>query len=269
MPVVQRAVSSAQQRPSARRAPPVEDRANAPAEALLSRVVVVQGPRAADLAAELGVLGIGARTVHAEALATMIAGLVVCEDGEELLAAAEALAGARRRQAAVACVALSDRTPSELADLLLGAADVVLPSAAPASAVAAQLRALARLLATEPPSAEPEIVTVRNISIDLERHEVRAGGRLLNLTPTEFRILSLLARKRGVVSHGELFRELHGYDVSDQEAKDILKVHIWRLRAKLAEAVPDSNPIVNVRGFGYLLEKRSTRRATHAGETDG
>jgi DNA-binding response OmpR family regulator len=110
------------------------------------------------------------------------------------------------------------------------------------------------------------MVSVRGITIDLERREVRLGGRPLALTPTEFRILALLARKRGVVPHGELFHEIHAYEVSEQEAKDTLKVHIWRLRAKLAGVVPDSNLIVNVRGFGYLLERRARDRAARNAE---
>jgi DNA-binding response OmpR family regulator len=45
--------------------------------------------------------------------------------------------------------------------------------------------------------------------------------------------------------------------LNEREAKNMLKVHIWRLRAKLAEALPDTTMIVTVRGFGYLLERRS------------
>jgi DNA-binding response OmpR family regulator len=189
----------------------------------------------------------------------LIAGLVVVPSGAEANLALEALGAHRRRSAPVAGVMLVDAGAEGYGAGLDAGIDAILPRDASAGVVAAQLRALARLLATEPPSAEPEIINVRGITIDLERREVRAGGRAIGLTPTEFRILATLARRRGVVSHGELFREIHGYEVSDQEAKDILKVHIWRLRAKLAAAVPDNNAIVNVRGFGYLLERRSGR----------
>jgi len=222
-------------------------------------VVVIADGRADELVAGLAAAGLGARVVSSPAVSTLIAGLVVVADGADAQIALDALSQHRRRGAAVAGVLLTDERPDAIPRRLEDGADAVLPAAAGAPAVATQLRTLARLLATEPPSAEPEVITVRGISIDLERREVRAGGRALNLTPTEFRILAMLARKRGVVSHGELFQEIHGYDVSDQEAKDILKVHIWRLRAKLATAAPESNPIVNVRGFGYLLERRSGR----------
>jgi two-component system, OmpR family, response regulator RpaB len=123
--------------------------------------------------------------------------------------------------------------------------------------VALQLRALARLIATDPPAGEPETITVRNLTIDLVQRLVRAGTQEVDLTPTEFLLLAHLARRRGVVSHTELVRELHGGILNEREAKNMLKVHIWRLRAKLAEALPDTNLIVTVRGFGYLLERRS------------
>ena len=229
------------------------------ADALLQRVVVISGDRSDQLIDGLNALGITARAVSALSVTTLIAGLVVVPSGAEAGFALEALATHRRRGAAVASVLLADEGSEDYAARLDAGIDVVLPHDSSAAVVAAQIRALARLLATDPPGVEPEIINVRGIMIDLERREVRSGGRGLGLTPTEFRILSTLARRRGVVSHGELFREIHGYDVSDQEAKDILKVHIWRLRSKLAAAVPENNAIVNVRGFGYLLERRSGR----------
>ncbi len=87
------------------------------------------------------------------------------------------------------------------------------------------------------------------------------GNEPLPLTPTEYRIVSYLARNPGrVIAHPELFREVHGYEASEQEAKDILKVHISRLRNKLAAAGIAEDVIVTVRVFGYLLERR-TRHA--------
>jgi DNA-binding response OmpR family regulator len=188
----------------------------------------------------------------------MIAGLIVYEEGDGAGAAREALTTLRMRQGPVGVVLLADREAGVIAEAL-EVADAVLPQDVPVAVVAAQLRSLARLLSLEPPSAEPETVSVRSISIDLVHRNARAAGQLLDLTPTEFLLLSHLARKRGVASHGDLFREVHGYSIAEREAKSILKVHIWRLRAKLTEALPDENPIVTVRGFGYLLDRRSSR----------
>jgi DNA-binding winged helix-turn-helix (wHTH) protein len=154
-----------------------------------------------------------------------------------------------------------------LGDVYSAGFDAWLPADAPAVAVAAQLRVLCRLVAAATRPSEPDTVQVRNVSVDMQRCEVAIGDRGVTLTPTEFRIVAYLARRPGrVVSHAELFREVHGYDASEQEAKDILKVHIWRLRNKLTAAGADGDLIVNVRGFGYLLERRGTRAVAEAAE---
>ncbi|MGD9891998.1 MAG: winged helix-turn-helix domain-containing protein [Dehalococcoidia bacterium] len=227
-----------------------------PAEVLLNRIVVVDGPRSADLVAGLTTSGMQARAVSAESLQSLIAGLVVVEEASDHPTAGAILQVLRRRRAAVAAVALADLDRCGVA-FLSDLADVVLPAGSSVEVVALQLRSLARLIATDPPSGEPETITVRNVTIDLVQRLVRAGNRVIDLTPTEFLLLAHLARRRGVVSHAELVGELHGGIMNEREAKNMLKVHIWRLRAKLAEALPDTNLIVTVRGFGYLLERRS------------
>ncbi len=136
--------------------------------------------------------------------------------------------------------------------------DVWVPGEAPAPAAVRQLIAIMRLV--PPARREPagDVITVRQVRVDLGRKEVAIDDQPVPLTPTEFRIVAQLARRPGrVVSHADLFHEVHGYDASEQEAKDILKVHIWRLRTKLAAAGGPEDLIVNVRGFGYLLERRS------------
>jgi len=242
-----------------RRSSAAEDRLKRTIAAILQRVVVVEGPRAEELVAGLTGNGINARSASAAALPTMAAGIAVYQEIARELT--PSLGTLRSRHAPVAVIALRDPSAPGLEDEFGDGADAILPADASVGVIAAQLRVLARLLAIEPPSEEPELITVRNLTVDLERREVRAAaGKTVSLTPTEFRILSQLARRPGrVVSHGEIFREVHGYDVSDHEAKDILKVHIWRLRSKLAEHVSNPSPIVNVRGFGYMLERRLGR----------
>lgn len=226
------------------------------ATVLLMRIVVVDGPRSADLAAGLTESGMQARVVSAESLQSLIAGLVVVEEASDYPTADAMLHVLRGRRAPVATLALVDLDRCGEA-FLGGLADAVLPANASVELVALQLRALARLIAIDPPAGEPETITVRNLTIDLVQRVVRAGNQVIDLTPTEFLLLAHLARRRGVVSHTELVGELHGSMLNEREAKNMLKVHIWRLRAKLAEALPDTNLIVTVRGFGYLLERRS------------
>jgi DNA-binding response OmpR family regulator len=92
------------------------------------------------------------------------------------------------------------------------------------------------------------------IIVDLQKHIATLHGQLLNLTPTEFRLLaSLMGKADHVLSCQELVREVQNYDCDEREARDIIRVHIRRLRKKI-EADP-ANPqyILNVRGVGYMF----------------
>lgn len=102
------------------------------------------------------------------------------------------------------------------------------------------------------------LLQVRDLTIDQQRLQVSVSGRQTNLTPTEFRLLSCMARNAGrVMTCRELLKGAQGYECEEQEAQEIVKVHVNHLRQKIE---PDqSNPcyIVNVRGFGYMLERRA------------
>jgi len=115
-----------------------------------------------------------------------------------------------------------------------------------------------------------------DLVIDFERYEVSVEGQPVQLTVSEFRLLSYLARNAGhVVSSRDLVREVQGYDCSLEEARDIIKVHIHNrsleeardiikvhihnLRRKLGLNSKKPPYIRNVRGFGYMFERRTGR----------
>ena len=127
----------------------------------------------------------------------------------------------------------------------------------------ARVGALARRSSGKPKT----IIAVGDLTVDVERHVVSVAGSQIDLTPTEFRILCVLARSVGqVVSPKALLREAQDYECDDREAQDIVKVHIRHLRHKI-EPDPDSPVyIVNVRGFGYRMEAPPpTMSSTSAG----
>jgi DNA-binding response OmpR family regulator len=106
--------------------------------------------------------------------------------------------------------------------------------------------------------ASDSIVRVRQLEVNRETCEVRLRGEPVALTPTEFRILSCLARNLGrVVSARQLLQEAQGYPCTEREAQQIVKVHIRHLRRKLVPAEGERPYITNVRSFGYLLERRA------------
>ncbi len=103
-------------------------------------------------------------------------------------------------------------------------------------------------------SAGPEVIERNGLRIDLRRRQVQRDGQLIDLTRTEFDLLACLARAPGeVLSCAELVRRLHGYDLEEYEARQVLRAHLSNLRRKIE---PDPNRpryLLNLRGSGYTL----------------
>ncbi len=109
------------------------------------------------------------------------------------------------------------------------------------------------LLRRQKGSAESKKIEIGNIlSIDPEKYRVSVRGRELELTSTEFKILTLLASKRGrVFTRDQILDHLWGQEkiVLDRT----IDVHIRNLREKLG---PDAGGMIkNIRGVGYKLEE--------------
>lgn len=97
------------------------------------------------------------------------------------------------------------------------------------------------------------VIIVDQLIIDLNRREVRLENDLINLTPTEFRLLEILARRHGkAVSEEELTKKVWGQ--YRREDSTVLRRYIWSLRNKIEEDPANPRWIVNVRGYGYMLE---------------
>ncbi len=97
------------------------------------------------------------------------------------------------------------------------------------------------------------IVVSDELVIDINRREVRRNNEPISLTPTEFRLLETLARKQGkAVSEETLTHTVWG----DYRSEDstVLRRYIWSLRAKIEPDPANPRWIVNVRGYGYMLE---------------
>lgn len=89
------------------------------------------------------------------------------------------------------------------------------------------------------------------VSVDLSRHEVRAQGDLLPLTPKEYRLIALLYRRGGAVASreeiaGEVWPELEGA-VGEESISQL----VTRLRRKLEQDPANPRFVLTVRGFGY------------------
>ncbi|MBI5823093.1 MAG: response regulator transcription factor [Chloroflexi bacterium] len=92
-------------------------------------------------------------------------------------------------------------------------------------------------------------------TVDLSRRQIKFKSKIEHLTPAEGRLLKILMENKGkVFSHRELVLLVQGYDTSQQEAPEILRPLVSRLRHKLEQFPSLSEQVVSVRGTGYLYE---------------
>jgi two-component system copper resistance phosphate regulon response regulator CusR len=143
-----------------------------------------------------------------------------------------------------------DTVPDRVKGLELGADDYLVKPFA-----FSELLARARTLLRRGPARTPETVQVADVEIDLVRHRVTRAGQRLDLTPKEFALLSLLARRAGEVLSRTVIAE-QVWDMNFDAETNVVDVHVRRLRAKVDD--PFQNKLIHtVRGAGYVLEVRS------------
>ncbi len=104
-----------------------------------------------------------------------------------------------------------------------------------------------------PSDARSQVVNCKNLSIDLGERRVERNGQPVHLTPTEFRLLAVLAERPGrAFSPDTLRTRVWGGDYFDVEN---VKRYIHYLRQKLEDDPENPELILTERGFGYYLAK--------------
>jgi DNA-binding response OmpR family regulator len=92
------------------------------------------------------------------------------------------------------------------------------------------------------------------LTLDMHTRRVTMNDRVINLPPTSFDYLLVLARHTpNIVDYQTLVAEAQGYEADTREAQELTKWHIHHIRQAIE---PDKrNPIhvINVRGSGYRL----------------
>ena len=128
--------------------------------------------------------------------------------------------------------------------LELGADDYVTKPFSPRELVLRIKKLLARAKSGDEPAAQIRLGT---LEIDVPRHRVTIGGASIGLTATEFKLLEILARRRGRVQTRErLLQDVWGYDNPiDSRTVD---THMRRLREKIGDS---ARYLETIRGVGY------------------
>jgi len=100
-----------------------------------------------------------------------------------------------------------------------------------------------------------DVKQVGPLRIESTAHRVTVDGREIDLTPTEFKLLLLLAERKGRVQPRNLLLEIVWEAAPDIQTRTV-DMHVQRLRAKLG---PAGELIETVRGFGYRIKNVSER----------
>ncbi|MCK9375342.1 MAG: response regulator transcription factor [Syntrophobacterales bacterium] len=169
-----------------------------------------------------------------------IDGLTVCRELKQ---------DAKTREAPIIMLTAKGEEADVVAGLELGADDYVTKPFSP-RVLLARLRAVLRRRVAAPPP-ETDAIVLHDLAIHPGRHEVLVRGEHVELTSTEFRLLTFLARRPGwVFTRAQIVQGVQGEDYSVSERA--VDVQIVGLRKKLGPAGPY---IETVRGVGYRFKE--------------
>lgn len=119
----------------------------------------------------------------------------------------------------------------------------------------ARVKAVLRRAEMRREAENGEVFVFPGLRIDLKSYDVRVEGRRVELSPTEFRLLTFFARNPGrVFTRDQILDRVWG-DEAYVEPRTV-DVHIRRLRAQLERGGGGSERIVTVRGAGYKFLER-------------
>ena len=157
------------------------------------------------------------------------------------------------RHIGVLLLTAKNEEPDRVRGLTLGADDYLTKPFSPAELVLRVKAIVRRLSAGAPPD---DILELDGISINRSAHSVAVDGELIELTPTEYKLLLLLVERRGrVQARANLLQAV--WDAAPDIQTRTVDMHVQRLRTKMGRA---GDIIETVRGFGYRIKPDAANR---------
>jgi DNA-binding response OmpR family regulator len=156
---------------------------------------------------------------------------------------------ALRREGQLPIIMLTARADEsdKLVGLELGADDYLTKPFSPKELVA---RVRAVLRRAEAAAAPPDQIRAGELEIDVNRMRVRVSGRVVELTPTEFQLLTAMARQPGrVFTRSQLLDAVRG--VAFESYERAIDTHIKNIRRKLEPDQRTPRYLLTVFGVGY------------------
>jgi two-component system response regulator MtrA len=153
-----------------------------------------------------------------------------------------------RAQSMVPIIMLTAKGETEdvVRGLEAGADDYIVKPFRHASELVARVRTRLRRTNTDVSG----IITIGDLKIDVQAHQLLRAGKQIQLTRLEFDLLVALAREPGrVFTRDALLSEVWGYSHSTDTR--LVNVHIQRLRSKIERDPENPEIVITIRGVGY------------------